>query len=138
MSIYDIPTEKCPYCDTDMEADWVDNGVGMVQCGPYHCLVCNASEIGPELYDWYYSDREGNTLYLPGKRRYVPWASKKLKCSPGPVLKPDHPFTEEELKTGFYKRKISPYANTVGGKLVDHQEAKELYNIGLLDEKKLP
>ncbi len=31
-----------------MEADWVDVGVGMVQCGPYHCFACSASEIGPE------------------------------------------------------------------------------------------
>lgn len=31
-----------------MEADWVDVGVGFVQCGPYHCDCCGASEIGPE------------------------------------------------------------------------------------------
>lgn len=37
----------CPYCNyPGCEADWVDVGVGMVQCGPYHCPECGASEIG--------------------------------------------------------------------------------------------
>lgn len=137
MRAYDTPTQPCPYCQTDMHADWVDNGVGMVQCGPYHCENCGASEIGPELFDWYYNDRDGNTLYLPGKRRYVSWARKKVRWGYEPVLRPGHPFSEEELKTGFYQGKISPYANTVAGKLVDHKTAKEMYNIGLLDEKKI-
>jgi hypothetical protein len=128
MSAYDTPTEKCPYCNGEMEADYVDNGIGMVQCGPYHCYGCEASEIGPELFDWYYKDREGSTLYVikPGEDG---WGH--------PVLKPGHPFSDIELETGFYKGRISPYANTVNGELVDHKEAKEMYNIGLLDEKKL-
>lgn len=41
------PTETCPYCQTICTADFVDIGVGMTQCGPYHCDVCGASEIGP-------------------------------------------------------------------------------------------
>lgn len=135
MGAYDTPSQECPYCKSSMEADWVDNGVGMVQCGPYHCYDCGASEIGPELYNWYYKDRTGNTLYMPGKRKYFEWAKKKLKFSGRPVLKPGHPFTETELKTGYYQGKISPYANTVGGELVNHIEAKQAYNIGLLDEK---
>jgi len=44
---YETPTSKCPYCDAFCEADFVDVGVGMVQCGPYHCDQCMASEIGP-------------------------------------------------------------------------------------------
>ena len=44
------PKERCPYCDTFCHADFVDVGVGYVQCGPYHCENCKASEIGPELY----------------------------------------------------------------------------------------
>lgn len=48
MSAYSTPQEPCPYCGTAMDADWVDVGVGMVQCGPYHCFNCNASEMGPE------------------------------------------------------------------------------------------
>lgn len=41
------PTENCPYCGTVCRADFVDIGVGMQQCGPYHCEACHASEIGP-------------------------------------------------------------------------------------------
>jgi len=41
------PTENCPYCNTVCRADFVDVGVGMTQCGPYHCENCHASEIGP-------------------------------------------------------------------------------------------
>lgn len=44
---YEMPTQDCPYCSSPCDADWVDVGVGMVQCGPYHCLICGASEIGP-------------------------------------------------------------------------------------------
>lgn len=44
-----MKTENCPYCNALCEADWVDVGVGYVQCGPYHCqaFTCGASEIGP-------------------------------------------------------------------------------------------
>lgn len=49
MSAYDTPMMNCPYCDDPMDADWVDVGVGMVQCGPYHCFNCHASQIGPEF-----------------------------------------------------------------------------------------
>lgn len=128
----------CPYCDTEMEADFVDVGVGYVQCGPYHCYSCGASEIGPELFDWYYKDREGDTIYLQGKRHYNSYFKKKMQWNDEPVLKPGHPFTERELKVGYYQGKISPYANTVGGQLVDHVLAKEAYNVGLLDDKDLP
>jgi MinD superfamily P-loop ATPase len=40
------PTQDCPYCATVCRADFVDIGVGMQQCGPYHCESCGASEIG--------------------------------------------------------------------------------------------
>lgn len=121
-----------------MQADFVHNGVGYVQCGPYQCY-CGASEIGPERWDWYYKDREGNILRLPGKKKYFPPAKKKLIFGK-PLLKPDHPFSEIELKTGYYEPKtgkISPYANTVNGELVNHIQAKEAYDLGLLDEKKM-
>lgn len=36
---------------------------------------------------------------------------------------------------GNIVHKISPYANTVNGQLVDHITAKAMYDIGLLDEK---
>ena len=41
------PTRECPYCGTICRADFVDVGVGLTQCGPYHCENCGASEIGP-------------------------------------------------------------------------------------------
>ena len=116
----------------------------MVQCGPYHCYDCHASEIGPELSDWYYQDRKGNTIYLAGKREYYTWLRRgkggKGRYNGPPILRHDHPFSEKELETGFYepeKQSISPYANTVQGELVDHIEAKEAYNHGMLDEKQL-
>lgn len=57
----------CPYCSNPCEADWVDVGVGHVQCGPYHCLVCGASEIGPNDKDRPLSGAESRTgWYGPG------------------------------------------------------------------------
>ena len=41
------PFMDCPYCGKPCHADFVDVGVGMIQCGPYHCEYCYASEIGP-------------------------------------------------------------------------------------------
>lgn len=44
-SAYSTPKAICPYCGhDDCEADYVDVGVGMVQCGPYYCSECRASE----------------------------------------------------------------------------------------------
>lgn len=130
----------CPYCGNKTEADSVDVGVGHIQCGPYHCESCGASEIGPEWDDWCYKDREGNTIYTQSKRRY--WGFAKKKYAPKTdyskrVIKYDAPVTTEELETGYYKGRISPYANTVGGQLVDHVTAKDMYREGLLDEKQL-
>ena len=116
MGAYDTPSEECPYCSELMEADWVDVGVGMVQCGPYHCQACGASEIGPEMEFEDLVDENGN---YGGQ---------------GELLNPKD-FTEEEIEVGYYRNKISPYANTVSGELVDHITAKEMYNMGLLDEK---
>lgn len=118
MGAYDTPSQDCPYCGCECEADFVDVGVGMVQCGPYHCENCHASEIGPEMIYEDLSDENGH--YVMGG------------------VKNKEDFTEKELKIGWYepqRQKISPYANTVNGKLVDHKVAKEMYNIGLLDEK---
>jgi len=74
-----------------MDADWVDVGVGMVQCGPYHCFACHASEIGPER--------------------------KKVKRT----------LDADELRTGFYKGRVSPHANQLNGVPVDYKTADMLY-----------
>ena len=118
MSAYDTPTEECPYCGEECEADFVDNGIGMAQCGPYHCFNCGASEIGPEMEFEELEDENGH--YVMGG------------------IKNPEDFTDTEIAEGWYepeRRKISPYANTVNGELVDHKTAKEMYNIGLLDDK---
>ncbi|EFU6040832.1 hypothetical protein HT424_003261 [Escherichia coli] len=91
----------CPYCGfAECEADHCDVGIGMVQCGPYYCPQCRASEISS------LDKRE---------------------------------LTEREKETGWFKpdSPVSDAANTVGGVLVNHKEAKEMYDIGLLDEKKV-
>ena len=31
---------ECPNCHAIAEADFVDIGVGMQQCGPFHCDSC--------------------------------------------------------------------------------------------------
>ena len=77
---YETPIIKCPYCGFECEADFVDVGVGMVQCGPYHCERCYASEIGQydtprdltdaeELTGWYepYSPPGSSANVINGK-----------------------------------------------------------------------
>lgn len=60
------PIEACPYCDSMCDADWVDVGVGYVQCGPFHCQQCGASEIGGHDEPRELSDREKSTgWYAP-------------------------------------------------------------------------
>lgn len=45
-SVHYEPIAICPYCgNRDCHADYVSVGVGLVQCGPYHCEECGASEI---------------------------------------------------------------------------------------------
>lgn len=62
------PTQNCPYCSTPCDADFVDIGVGYQQCGPYHCVACEASEIGPYDTDRTLSEIEKSTgWYAPGK-----------------------------------------------------------------------
>lgn len=46
-SAYETPGEPCPYCGEMCSAEFVDIGVGMQQCEPYHCESCGAVEIGP-------------------------------------------------------------------------------------------
>lgn len=56
------PTMPCPYCGAICEADWVDIGVGMQQCGPFHCDACLASQVGP------YDDTETRPLTADEQR----------------------------------------------------------------------
>lgn len=62
----DEPFVNCPYCGTPCRADFVDVGVGMVQCGPYFCERCHASEIGAYDKPRDLTDREKETgWYAP-------------------------------------------------------------------------
>lgn len=47
-NIWEPPIYGCPYCGEPCEADHVDVGVGLMQCGPYHCTACGAGEIHAE------------------------------------------------------------------------------------------
>lgn len=90
-----------------MEADYVDVGVGMVQCGPFCCRGCGASEIGPERYKHTYD--EGWKIL----------SSEDQADALG--------LDAEERKTGFYKNRISPLANQHNGKVISHKQADALY-----------
>lgn len=98
--VYHPDLAICPYCGFDScEADHCDVGIGMVQCGPYYCPQCEASEISS------LDKRE---------------------------------LTAREKETGWFQpgSPVSDVANTVNGQLVNHKEAKQAYDIGLLDVKK--
>lgn len=113
---YNVETMNCPYCDGVCHADHVDVGVGMMKCGPYLCEDCGANEIGPEMKFEELTDENGN---YGGQ---------------GELLNPED-FTKEEIETGFYRKgRLSPYANTVNGELVNHDEALEMYKKGKLDK----
>ena len=60
--------QPCPYCQTPMECDDVDVGIGCVQCGPYFCENCGASEIfWKDRQDPKLSEEERKTgFYKPG------------------------------------------------------------------------
>jgi hypothetical protein len=61
------PTQPCPYCGTICRADFVDVGVGMTQCGPYHCENCGSSEIGAYDKERELSEQEEKFgWYAPG------------------------------------------------------------------------
>lgn len=69
---YDKPL-PCPYCQFPMQADFVDVGVGMVQCGPYCCDKCGASQVGPEENPELDADEKRTGFY---KNRISPLANQ--------------------------------------------------------------
>lgn len=62
---------NCPYCETPCEADFVDVGFGLengMQCGPYFCENCHASQIGPYDSPSILNEKEKETgWYKPGR-----------------------------------------------------------------------
>jgi len=77
------PKERCPYCGAMCCADFVDIGVGMTQCGPYHCEACGASQIGPydenettpeeDKIGWYGPDRPPGSSANVVAGQHVTW-----------------------------------------------------------------
>jgi len=63
---YHRPKAICPYCEAHCEADWVDVGVGLVQCGPFYCLNCKASEASYRDTRKLTPREEETGWYLPG------------------------------------------------------------------------
>lgn len=64
---YEEDIAVCPYCGyDDCRADYADVGIGLVQCGPFFCPECCASEIS--CYDTReLTDREKETGWFePG------------------------------------------------------------------------
>jgi hypothetical protein len=53
---YETPTETCPYCGEECEAEFVDIGVGMQQVTPYECHKCHAYQAGPYDKPEYHQD----------------------------------------------------------------------------------
>ena len=105
--------KPCPYCEFPMEADWVDVGVGFIQCGPYTCGECGASEIGPE---------KENIEYLGEGEFRTTDNIDNLGLD------------EDEMKTGFYKNRLSPLANQHNGKVITHKQADAIYRKEYFEE----
>jgi hypothetical protein len=78
MSNYHAYQERrtCPYCQNDQcQADWVDVGVGLVQCAPFYCDVCGACEIGGYDKPAELTDQEKKLHWYEPGRSY-------LTCAP--------------------------------------------------------
>lgn len=133
--------EKCPYCGTECEADWVDADVTWYQCGPYNCEKCGASEIGRfdsigfeygEYFKWqeenfkYIEDRNGDLKHV-----FIGEGSDKF------IIPDTATITQDEWNKGWYKPNspMGSSVNTCNGEYVHHEEAEKLYKMGLLDEK---
>lgn len=109
------PVTKCPYCQSECDADFVDVGVGMIQCGPYHCFGCRASEIGP--YD---------KKFDPFKRNFSDDDQLEITEPPSGV----RVLTKRESEAGWYEPATPPgsSANVIGGQIVTHQTMREEYH----------
>ncbi|GIP02077.1 hypothetical protein J28TS4_04840 [Paenibacillus lautus] len=93
------PVEKCPYCGNECHADWVDAGFGhlghYVQCGPYYCQCCGASEIGAHDGPRELTEQEDKTgWYAPGS----PVSDKANTVNGIPV---DHETAQIMYELGF-------------------------------------
>lgn len=90
--------DTCPFCHFEQcEADWVDNGVALVQCGPFHCDQCGAVEMGPEMRD---------ESKLTEEERNAGWYkadNASMTCAPtvGGVLVGNHQVAQALYEAGL-------------------------------------
>jgi len=87
------PDQNCPYCGTPTCADFVDVGVGFIQCGPYHCNSCGAYQIGPYDKHLELTDIENQCGW------YLPSTSKKFTS--GNVI--DNNFVTHDTALNAYR-----------------------------------
>lgn len=85
--------EPCPYCGAVCHAEFFDNGVGMQQCGPYHCEKCQASEIGG--YD---SKRK-----LSMREKQLGWYAPYSEPGSSANVIDGKVTTSEDVKEAYYK-----------------------------------
>lgn len=100
MSPYDTPTMPCPYCQCEMDADWCDVGVGMIQCGPYHCHGCGASQVGPEEHPVLDADEKRTGFY---KNRISPLANQVNGTPIG------HKLADAIYRAKYFRENGNPY-----------------------------
>lgn len=91
------PLQNCPYCDMPCHADFVDIGVGYTQCGPYHCDICGASEIGP--YD---SPRE-----LSDIEKKIGWYAPNTEPGSSANVIDGKVVTHRQMKSLYFKTFIN-------------------------------
>lgn len=99
IGVYGEPRAYCPYCNSICHADFCDVGVGNVQCGPYYCENCQASEIGPNDKPRELSEKEKETgWYEPGE----PLGSSANTCM-GELV--DHKTARKLYEQGLLDKK---------------------------------
>ena len=96
-SAYDPPKAHCPYCNSVCEADFVDVGLGLVQCGPYYCGNCGASEASSRDSRARTPKEEETGWYLPGTP-----VSETANTVNGELV--DHHTAKEYYDLGFLDR----------------------------------
>lgn len=102
-SIWDPEIVACPYCGYPCEADFVDVEVGLVQCGPYYCQNCLASQIGPYDKPRDLTEQEQKTgWYAPG----APLGSSVNSIDGVPV---SHQVAKAAYRIGLLDGEDKPY-----------------------------
>jgi hypothetical protein len=100
-SAYSEPVYACPYCNGPCEANFVDIGVGVQQCGPFVCGLCGAAETGLHQPDSELTAIEQLTGYYEPPARSEEMVDVKIPFY-ALVRMPKHAATPAML-TGLWK-----------------------------------